>query len=454
MHAPRPASRFPGLLPILFWGFLIALAVFGGASRQDVSAQIFIRVISSVVLALSLAFGMRFARQYRDVALFMAAVALVIAIQLIPLPPEVWHKLPGHAAFSQADLIVGRAPWRPLSLTPDATLNALFALLPPLALFVLIASDPANQVRRLAFAILLLAGIGSTVEFIQFVGGHFNNPFINDDPLLASGFMANRNHQAVLLVIGIVAAPTALIQSNRNAPFAAAAAAGTGLWFTCLILATGSRAGMALSVLAWIGAITIAAPIVMPAMRRLPRYIVLGVGTGLAAIVSGVVVASIWSRRAVSVERLSTLEIGEDMRTRGLPTVWNILRRYFPTGTGAGSFDPVFRVHEPFALLKPTYFNHAHNDWLEVAIDTGLTGTLLLVAGIIWWLAAAWSAWRNPQATARRTGTLAILLLMLASIVDYPLRTPTMMGVLVLAGCMVVRSRRGNETLPPRLGPV
>lgn len=450
MFTPPPSARPVGLLQFLFWAFVIILAVFGGASQSDVPAQIFIGAGTGVVLSLTLVLTAPFDRRYLEVALMLGAATLIVAVQLVPLPPGLWQALPGHAPFVQGDRFTGHSNlWRPLSLTPAATLSALLSLLPPLTMLALVSGGVSATGRAAPRAILLLAGIGSIVGFVQFIGGHFDNPLIEEAPGLASGFMANRNHQAVLLALGIAAAPGSFLTTRRHSLVLTAMAAGTCLWFTCLILATGSRAGIGLSVLAWIGAIALAWPMVKPALRRLPRTMIGALSVGSVLLIAGVVAISIWAGRALSIERLRTLEVGEDMRSRGLPVVWQILRQYFPFGTGAGSFDPIFRVHEPFALLAPTFFNHAHNDWMEVVVTTGLPGALLLFVGVAWWLLMAWSAWRDAGAVNRRTGCLIILLLMLASIVDYPLRTPVLMGAIVLAACMAVRPsrRRGDNTL-------
>src|SRR3546814_14825252 len=77
------------------------------------------------------------------------------------------------------------------------------------------------------------------------------------------------------------------------------------------------------------------------------------------------------------------------MRARGLPTVLSMIAAYFPAGAGFGGFDPIFRLHEPFRLLKPTYFNHAHNDFLEVVLDGGLPAALLLLVAIGWYAIAS-----------------------------------------------------------------
>ena len=63
------------------------------------------------------------------------------------------------------------------------------------------------------------------------------------------------------------------------------------------------------------------------------------------------VLISVAAGRAVSINRALTVDAGQDMRARGLPTVLEMIRTYFPFGSGLGGFDPIFRIHEPFELL-------------------------------------------------------------------------------------------------------
>jgi O-antigen ligase len=139
----------------------------------------------------------------------------------------------------------------------------------------------------------------------------------------------------------------------------------------------------------------------------------------------------------VSINRLFANDPGQDMRSRGLPTVLSMITDYFPFGSGLGGFDPIFRIHEPFELLKPTYFNHAHNDFLEIAIDAGLPGLALLLAALCWWGWASVRAWRTgsgSDAMLARLGSAMLLLVLLASIFDYPARTPAIMSLVAIAG--------------------
>ena len=134
--------------------------------------------------------------------------------------------------------------------------------------------------------------------------------------------------------------------------------------------------------------------------------------------------------------RVIGVDPGQDMRGRGLPTVLAMIWAYFPVGSGLGGFDPIFRMHEPISLLGLTYFNHAHNDWLEVVLDAGLPGLLLLFSAVLWWGWASICAWRAGADTRYilpKLGSAALLLVMIASIFDYPARVPMIMAVIVIA---------------------
>jgi O-antigen ligase len=154
----------------------------------------------------------------------------------------------------------------------------------------------------------------------------------------------------------------------------------------------------------------------------------------MAVLLAGLVFLGFNADRAASLDRLLALETGADMRVRAFPTVWSMVAEFFPAGSGLGSFDAVFRGREPLALLKPTYFNHAHNDWLELALETGVPGLALLGVAVAWWAVASWRAWRGGAPLAR-LGSAAVAMIMTASIVDYPARTPMIMAILVVAGC-------------------
>src|SRR4051812_9979681 len=66
----------------------------------------------------------------------LGAILLLPLLQLIPLPPQVWHALPGRESARQLDQIMGWRAWRPLSLDVEGTVRSFLELLIPAAVFI------------------------------------------------------------------------------------------------------------------------------------------------------------------------------------------------------------------------------------------------------------------------------------------------------------------------------
>ena len=64
-------------------------------------------------------------------------------------------------------------------------------------------------------------------------------------------------------------------------------------------------------------------------------------------------------------------------------------------GSGVGSFQRVYRHFEDHSAVTRTFANHAHNDYLELALETGIPGILLLVLFFYWWGSRAVPIWRT-----------------------------------------------------------
>src|SRR5690606_17172300 len=132
----RAISSLP-FMPSLPFGLLVTLLVLlwiaGGASRADVIGQVVVRGGSWTIL---IAFTLFAARpswaSVRPVALFVLAAMALATLQLVPLPPSIWTEMPGRDLLMQAAVVSGeKQPWRPLSISPAATVNALSSLIVP-----------------------------------------------------------------------------------------------------------------------------------------------------------------------------------------------------------------------------------------------------------------------------------------------------------------------------------
>ena len=438
--------RFRPSLSFVLLGLLLGLvALGGGSSREDALGQAVVRAGAAALLAAWALGGGRAAPAVRPVVLLIGLAAALIGLQLVPLPPALWMELPGRTALQAAATLSGQSqPWRALAIVPDAAWNALFSLIVPLAAVLLAGSCRPEELRAAPFALLVLILGSALVGLAQFSGAGLANPLMNARPEGPSGLLANRNHQALLLAIGCLAAPAWAFGPERAPRWRGVAALGCVGLLLLMILATGSRAGLLLGALALLIAAALVGRDIRRMLKRAPRWVAPAMLATGAAALAGLAALSLAAGRAESLQRLAALDPGQDMRTRALPVLLKMTGEYFPAGSGFGSFDAVFRRGEPFHLLKPTYFNHAHNDVLEIVLTGGAPALLALLAGIAWWLVASVRAWRNADALLPRLGSTMIFLILVASVFDYPARTPLFMVMLVLAAVFLTGVGEGG----------
>lgn len=439
----HPIMRFMPHLSFALMALLLALVwIAGGASRADVIGQ---TVTRAGCWAIAIAFILFAARpQLRavaPVAILIFAAAALVALQLVPLPPSVWTALPGRELLMGAAEVSGlEQPWRPISISPAATFNALSSLIVPVLALLLAAGLSLADHRRLALLLLALVVLSCVIGLLQFSGARFDHPLVNDVATMVSASFANRNHFALFAAIGCVLAPAwAFGQSSRRnndqRHWRGLVALGLVLLFALIILATGSRMGILLGVLGILLGLLGVMSRIRAELQRIPVKIAIPLVGACAVLLLGLVALSFGLGRAASFDRAIALEGGADLRVLALPTVLAMVKTYFPIGSGFGAFDPVYRIDEPTDLLSRSYFNHAHNDLAEVLLDGGLAALLLLLAAIVWWGWSGVRAWRmsGSQSVLPRAGWAILLLILIASIVDYPARTPMIMVVMVIA---------------------
>jgi O-antigen ligase len=416
---------------------MVVLWIAGGASRADALGQAVVRFAATSALVFALLLGPRpaFSRA-KPVMLLFGATLLLVLLQIIPLPPSIWQALPGRTFLTEAASDAQIQPWRPWAIVPGAALNAAESLIVPLSILLVIAMLPARDRRFLPAFLLGTICVAAFLGLLQFSGGRFDNPLINDSLGQVSSTFANRNHFALFLSLGCLLAPVWAFLDGRRPGWRGPVALGLVLLFALTILGTGSRAGLVLGTLAIGIGMMLSWKDLRRSLRHAPRWAFPALITAMVVTILSFVVLSLAVGRAVSIDRAFAVDTGQDMRSRALPTVLTMIRAYFPFGSGFGGFDPMFRIHEPSALLKPTYFNHAHNDFLEIALDGGLPGMLLLGAALVWWVVASARAWRaGPEAqhVLPKLGSAMLLLVFVASLVDYPARTPMIMAMIVVA---------------------
>lgn len=428
-------------------GFLGLTFLIGGGSSEDIDSLVVLRPLAVLFSGVGL-LGLTAAHWQKAWPLLgMAAVIFaLVLVHLVPLPPAWWQALPGRAILAEVDPVAGLGPvWRPLAMVPGAGWASFFALFVPFAVVVNGVQLTSEQRYRLLPVLLGLGLLSGLVSVLQVIGDPLGPLYFyrQTNNGAAVGLFANRNHQAILLACLFPLLPV-FAQTARPLGNAARArglvALGLGAALVPLVLVTGSRAGLIL------GALGLASCLLLyrgampgPAWGRgrsaAPRLMVMLAGAGAALLAALTVLA----QRGEALQRLLGTSRLDD-RWQMWPHIAAMAWKYFPAGSGIGSFIEVFQIDEPDALLSLSYINHAHNDWLELLLVAGLPGMILLALALVGYVRATISAFRQDAGGAAgrdvvfaRLGAVLLALLALGSVGDYPLRTPSLACVFAVA---------------------
>ncbi len=433
---------------------LAGCLLWGGGSRTDIASLSLLYPMAAISIATVLLVPgpMRF-EEVRTPLVCLAALGAIIAFQLLPLPPGLWMALPGRDAVLGSTMLVQPEPgWHPLSISPDLTLASLIALLVPAAVLIGFAAVPRERTYQLVPFLLAGVGLSIVVALLQITGGD-NSPFYVyriTNRGSAVGLFANRNHQALFLAAALpllalwACQPSVEPQRQQLRRVLSAAAA---IFLLPMLAVTGSRAGLILGLLglvfAWFQFRTGCSK---KAGTKGSRP--LGRGAWIFAAAAAVVAlgAAIMFSRAEAVDRLVAISLEDELRLQYLPVVLRIVGDFMPFGTGFGSFDGLFRIYEPVDLLQAQYLNHAHNDLIELAMTGGVPALLVLAVFLVWLsrrgLAIVRDRSRERRVQFARLGLAQVVLILIASLFDYPLRTPLMAALFVVAVGWVAGHRR------------
>lgn len=428
--------------------FLAGAVVLGGASAAGITANAVLQVAAVVAIAaVSMRrWSMPLATGERQLLVLFALLVLLYVAQSVPLPPDLWQVLPGRRTVTAGLAALGLAPSAmPLSLAPALTLHSGVALLPPLAMFVMVARFQ-RPIGRVAIATLLgLMLVSVLLGVAQFSGG---GPYVYriTNGGNATGFFANSNHFATLMCMGMPLA-AALVARWRvggsdghaaaSRAFAIVVLLGVVLLGLLGIAMTGSVAGLLLSVVAVIGSAAIV-------LSGLPRRVRLGLFAAvlLVIVLAGAVVFS------GTIGGFATTTTGDDDLSR--PAMWRAtvqaIRVFGAAGTGFGSFAQVFHLFEDPAKVSTHFTNHAHNDLLEFLLEGGIPGVVLLALFLAWFAYRVLRVWvldrrRDPLAQG---AAIAALVVLLHSLVDYPMRTSAIATVFALCLALLARGSGGG----------
>ncbi len=453
---PRP-SHLPRKIELHdsnVWGFLVAawlcfMILFGGISTPANWAIL----VQSFVSAFVLVFGiwrLRFGFKSKSavVGAIICASSLVLTLsQLIPIPFSLWAWLPGRQINVDTFLILGVKPgWLPLSLSPLATKTSALALMPALAGYFAVLTLSAMDYFKISLVVVACAVIGLIIGLAQKSLGSLSGLYFYGDfgTNIASGTFANRNFFAAQLFTSIpflAAIATNMSHSRRMHPSLVLIFAF--IYMALLVLGLGmigSRGGIVLAIISVLFSVfyVYRNPINVGMGQRWMFYAVLAF------------FALIVQVGMVGITRLAETDPIQDYRGDIYGVTITTIKNYFPVGSGMGTFAPVYQQFETPRVIVDRYVNHAHNDWLEIALEGGAPAVGLLVAFVLMYLTSIVSVSRMAFSVGQhaffRAALVAVLLFMIHALVDFSLRTPALLSLFSVCCGIIVSAGASSRT--------
>jgi O-antigen ligase len=275
--------------------------------------------------------------------------------------------------------------------------------------------------------------LGVFVGAIQVAGGPESSAYLYSiHSAGAVGFFANQNHMATLLLVGIPMAAGLIVSTKSDRRKTSIATLGVGAALLVLILVgiglTASRAAIILSV-----------PVIVASATLFPK-VARWRGIALAVAVLGLIGAVvIVATNPIGATTTDTMD-QPSSRIEIWTTSEAAIRDNLAVGTGLGSFEKVYHRYEDPTRITHSFINHAHNDYLELVVELGAAGLLLIIAFLAWWLIAVVKIWTSTLSSPlARASTIATAAILAHSAVDFPIRTQAISAI--FAACIAIMAR-------------
>ncbi|MEP0404697.1 MAG: O-antigen ligase family protein, partial [Lentilitoribacter sp.] len=425
----------------LLISFLVLVFLTGGGSRNDVQSLAILQPLAFIFAAAALIVAGK--QQLKRLGLpltLLAVLAAIVLLQLIPLPPTIWHMLPGREPIIASGELLGLDNvWRPISLSPASTWSSLFFLAIPLAAMILFAIQSRLHQRRLIGFFIGIALASSILAILQLSspeGSVFYLYRVTNDGA-AVGLFANRNHHAMYLACAILMAfwyAASLDKADKHMAIKGVFAAVSLMVFLPMIFVIGSRAGLLLGFVCIVLGFYFILRSELFGKSRFLSWMPdskFGVAIPIALLLgfSLMAIATQMTDNATALDRLIGQNSIDELRISLLPTLLEMVNEFWVIGAGFGSFELVYKSFEPQSLLSTKYLNMAHNDLVQLIVEAGLAGILLIVIFAIWLITKSIDIAKSstPKRPSRQLMSLLLILIWgIASLFDYPMRVPSL----------------------------
>lgn len=424
--------------------FLAAVLLLGGASAAGLAGNLMLQLGAAGLIGWSCLSTPR-ADDKPYPRLFAIALGILIVVQFVPLPPGLWRHLSGREHIYESFSLLGAAPpWLTLSLAPWDSLASLLWGLPALAIYVSFRGEGAPSSRSAILVIAVVAVLSTALEALQRGTGR-GYVYAITNYGQGTGFFANSNHQGSFLLASLALFASSVVarhmRNRHSLPWYRQASLLE--WAVVVLLLAGitisgslACAGLVVLVVGALGFVG------FPDFRPRPIVIAASVAIVLAALAGFIYFAP------VANDLTGHGVVPGISRHEFLDKGLLILRDFKLVGSGLGTFVNVYPWYEQTNQITGLFVNHAHDDLLELLIETGAFGLFAVAAFVAWYVRISLPLWHAPRDRSIPLGASVVIgVALLHSLVDYPLRTAAMSTVFALACALVARRSDGGEPL-------
>jgi|GEM_PF-1452536 len=410
-HATRKASEL-GISIIL-----VAAIVIGGGTGPGLISDSLLLMAAILVCGTALFLLDEHEVDGRIIALALAA-CVAVAIQVLPLPELVLHKLRPAAVRNAMDVSAGQIgnTFGTLSLVTIRTLDYLVFTIAATLLLWSSLRLPAHRVYHLVKPLFIGIAINAILAPLVLATGDRGTGItgIFDHPL-RGGTFSNVNHLATLLFTAI----PFIIYFGFRARRTVITMLGLA-YIMVLLLAAGSMAGLFIGTAVALAALVLAVRSMSEAHTRLPLLMI--------AVWAAISIAGVWYRfDALTAD--SKLSRSEYARVS-----FNAIKENPVFGTGYGTFETTYPIYEPADSIGLAIVNHVHNDVIELVYEGGMIAAALI---IVYLALLGLRLFQQRHVPFMRAIGIAIIGILAHSLVDYPMRTVAMLFVFVTLNAML-----------------
>lgn len=390
-------------------------------------------------------------RQGRVPLALLALVQLWVLMQCVPLPRPIVAALSPQAYSWHI-----QEGWLPLSLDVAATRGYLLLGITLTAAFFLTTALVNTQRRlRLLLQILVFSGTfqaayGSFMVLSGLEYGFFVEKYAGQG--VATGTFVNRNHLAGYLVmclsagIGLLLSQLSLQSSEgwkhrleRWLRMLLSSKMRLRIYLAVMVVAlvlTRSRMGN----VAFFTSLAFAGACYVYASGRFSSRILAFLGS---LVLVDVLILGRWFGFDKLVDRLEQTNPETEGRVWSNAYTLDYLEKFPLTGSGGGSYYGIFPNFQPPDLSG--FYDHAHNDYLEFAVELGIPATCLLLSFALLLAVRAFRVMSERRTPLLRGAAFAVLMTAawgaIHSLADFNLQIPAnaLTFVTIMALAVVVR---------------